>query len=116
VAHAAGLPSGSVVAGRTDLGDLADLVSRARTVVCGDTGVAHLATAYGTPSVVLFGPQPPSRWGPPEGGRHRALWRREAAEKADGDVDPRLMAITVEEVLAEVSSLAPTHRAGPSRR
>ena len=34
--------------------------SRARArVLCGDTGVAHLATALGTPSVVLFGPTRP---------------------------------------------------------
>jgi ADP-heptose:LPS heptosyltransferase len=116
VARAAGLPSGSVVAGRTDLGGLAALVSRARTVVCGDTGVAHLASAYRTPSVVLFGPQPPARWGPPEAGPHRALWRPAGAEETDGDVDPRLMAISVEEVLAAVSALASTARAGPSRR
>jgi ADP-heptose:LPS heptosyltransferase len=116
VAGAAGLPSGSVVAGRTDLGELADLVCRARAVVCGDTGVAHLASAYRTPSVVLFGPQPPARWGPPEAGPHRALWRPAAAEETDGAVDPRLMAISVEEVLAAVSALTSTIRAGPSRR
>ena len=40
---------------------------RAGRVVCGDTGVAHLATAFGTPSVVLFGPTPPRRVGPAAG-------------------------------------------------
>jgi ADP-heptose:LPS heptosyltransferase len=45
-------------------------------VICGDTGVAHLATAYGTPSVVLFGPMPPALWGPPpERRQHLVLWR-----------------------------------------
>src|SRR5207237_79615 len=39
-------------------------VRRWTRLVCGDTGVAHLATALGTPSVLLFGPVPPSRWGP----------------------------------------------------
>jgi ADP-heptose:LPS heptosyltransferase len=76
LATAAGLPPNAVLAGRTDLGALAALVAHARLVVCGDTGVAHLATAYGTRSVLLFGPVPPSRWGPPRGsGRHTVLWR-----------------------------------------
>ena len=76
VAAAAALPAESAVAGRTDLAELAWLVANARLLVCGDTGVAHLATAYGTPSVVLFGPMSPAEWGPPPGrGQHVALWR-----------------------------------------
>ncbi|MBO4209604.1 glycosyltransferase family 9 protein [Micromonospora echinofusca] len=75
VAAAAGLPEAAVLAGRTDVGELAALVAHARLVVSGDTGVAHLATAYRTPSVVLFGPVPPARWGPPaDRPWHRALW------------------------------------------
>ncbi|SCF30663.1 glycosyltransferase family 9 protein [Micromonospora mirobrigensis] len=74
VAARAGLAASAVLAGRTDVGELAALVARARLVVSGDTGVAHLATGYGTPSVVLFGPVPPGRWGPPSGrSRHRVL-------------------------------------------
>ncbi len=38
----------------------ASLVASAGRVVSGDTGVAHLASATGTPSVVLFGPIPRS--------------------------------------------------------
>jgi ADP-heptose:LPS heptosyltransferase len=74
VAAGAGLGPEAVLAGRTTLAELAALVAAAGRVVCGDTGVAHLATAYGTPSVVLFGPVPPARWGPPPGRRHVALW------------------------------------------
>lgn len=76
VAAGAGLPPSAVLAGRTDIGALAALVAHAELVICGDTGVAHLATAYGTRSVLLFGPMPPSRWGPPPGDpRHTVLWR-----------------------------------------
>jgi ADP-heptose:LPS heptosyltransferase len=76
VAAGAGLPPSAVLAGRTDVGALAALVAHARLVICGDTGVAHLATAYGTRSVLLFGPMPPERWGPPPGDlRHTVLWR-----------------------------------------
>ncbi len=64
IADAAGLPRDAVLAGRTrDLAQLAALVAGAGRVLCGDSGVAHLATAFGTPSVVLFGPVPPARWG-----------------------------------------------------
>jgi hypothetical protein len=76
LAKAAGLPPAAVLAGRTDIGALAALIAHARLLICGDTGVAHLATAYGTRSVVLFGPVSPALWGPPQGtGRHTVLWR-----------------------------------------
>ncbi len=65
VASGAGLPESVVLAGELDLADLAAVVADASVVVCNDTGVGHLATAYGVPSVVLFGPTPPERWGPP---------------------------------------------------
>jgi ADP-heptose:LPS heptosyltransferase len=74
VSGAAGLPPGRALAGHTDVGALAALVAAARLVVSGDTGIAHLATAYRTPSVVLFGPEPPARWGPHDSERHLVLW------------------------------------------
>ena len=106
VAARAGLTPSAVWAGRTNLLELAGLVAQAARVVCGDTGVGHLATALGTPSVLLFGPTPPSRWGPPPGRpKHRALWAGRpgdphAAEPADG-----LLAIGVEDVLAALADL-----------
>lgn len=82
-----------------DLTRLAALIAEARLVVCGDTGVAHLASAYATPSVVLFGPTPPSAWGPPPG-PHRVLWHGEAPGDPHADrPDPALLEITVAEVL-----------------
>ncbi len=68
VASMAGLAPSAVLAGRTSVLDLAAVVAAARRIVCGDTGVAHLATALGRPSVVLFGPVPPSAWGPHRSG------------------------------------------------
>mgnify|MGYP001202327841 CR=1 FL=1 len=82
VAAAAGLPA-TAVAGSMDLDALTDLVASSPLVICGDTGVAHLATACRTPSVVIFGPQPPSRWGPPANGRHRVLWSPGPSRAAD---------------------------------
>ena len=98
----AGLPP-DAVAGRTDLVDLAALVAHARLVVCGDTGMAHLASAYAAPSVVLFGPTPPHRWGPPADGPHDVLWHGTGTGDPHGsETDPALLRIPAEEVLARV--------------
>lgn len=99
VARVAGLPTDRVLAGRTDLPAVAALVAAARLVVSGDTGVGHLATAYGVPSVVLFGPVPPKWWGPPANRpQHRALYHGDAQ-------GPALLAIGVAEVLAAVTEV-----------
>src|SRR3712207_6850754 len=47
------------------LAEFAAVVAEAALVVTADTGAGHLASAYGRPSVVLFGPVPPWQWGPP---------------------------------------------------
>jgi hypothetical protein len=90
VVRDAGLPRAAAFAGHTNMADLAWLVAHARLLVSGDTGVAHLATAYGTPSVVLFGPVAPRRWGPPpDRAQHHVIWH-----------GPTLTQITVAEVLS----------------
>jgi ADP-heptose:LPS heptosyltransferase len=99
VCRDAGLPEERALAGHTDLGAMAALVAAARLVVCGDTGMAHLATGYGVPSVVLFGPVPPSLWGPPVNRpQHRALWHATTH-------GPALLEIGVPEVLAAVADV-----------
>jgi ADP-heptose:LPS heptosyltransferase len=104
VAREAGLSPGAVLAGHTGLRDLAGLVGHARLLVSGDTGIAHLATAYGTPSVVLFGPVPPRLWGPPPDRRqHVAVWRGHDASPGDTPSEtphPALLAVEVGEVVA----------------
>ncbi len=85
VVRGAGLPSDAALAGRLSLAQLAAVVVGARLVVSGDTGAAHLASAYGTPSVVVFGPQSPLRWGPPPRPQHVVL-RGPGARPAAGDV------------------------------
>jgi ADP-heptose:LPS heptosyltransferase len=105
VAREAGLPSSSVLAGRTSLLGLAALVAGAARVACGDTGVAHLATAFGTPSVVLFGPVPPAEWGPPPAGPHIALWAGRRGDPHAADPDPGLLEIHPPAVLAALARL-----------
>ncbi|MGW4643244.1 glycosyltransferase family 9 protein [Sphaerisporangium sp. NPDC004334] len=90
VAAQAGLAPHRVLAGRTSLREQCALVAGARLVVSTHTGTAHLATAYGVPSVTVFGPDSPARWGPPaDRPFHRAL-------AGGGDTG----AVTVEDVLS----------------
>ncbi|MGK5545945.1 glycosyltransferase family 9 protein [Streptomyces sp. URMC 127] len=114
IARSAGLPPGRVLGGGTEglpFQALAALVAQARAVICGDTGIAHLATALNTCSVVLFGPVAPRLWGPPPSPRHRVLWHPGPGESArPGDAhgtrpDPRLLRITADEVLDAVTRL-----------
>src|SRR5207253_2199406 len=102
VARRAGLGRGAVVAGTTTLRQLVDVVASAERVVCGDTGLAHLATATRTPSVVLFGPVSPALWGPPaDRAWHRTLWAGRAGDPHGSEPDPGLLAIAVDDVLVE---------------
>lgn len=91
--------------GALDLDDLADLVAGAMLVLCADTGVGHLATAYATPSVLLFGPTPPAWWGPAiDPDLHVVLWHGGSSATCAGDphasaLDPVLNRIGIGEVL-----------------
>lgn len=101
VAAAVGIPDEDVLAGRTDLTALAALIAAAAVVVTADTGAAHVASAYGTPSVIVFGPAPVAEWGPPAG-PHIALTD---ASLRRGDAfadtpDPALLSVTADDVLA----------------
>jgi ADP-heptose:LPS heptosyltransferase len=106
VAAAAGLGEDAVLAGRTSALELAALVAAARVVVSGDTGVAHLATAYRRPSVVLFGPVSPALWGPPPRPQHVVLWHGNGTGDPWGaELDPALARITVDEVTEALDTL-----------
>ncbi|SEP21652.1 glycosyltransferase family 9 protein [Trujillonella endophytica] len=111
VAEGGGLGPDAVLAGTTTGLELAAVVAAARVVVSGDTGVAHLATAYRRPSVVLFGPVAPALWGPPtrirDGGPlHVVLWHGDGTGDPWGaDLDPALARITVDEVVAALDGV-----------
>ncbi|WP_040924293.1 glycosyltransferase family 9 protein, partial [Saccharomonospora iraqiensis] len=103
VAAGAGLGPDAVVT--TDLAGTAALVADAALVICGDTGIGHLATAFGTPSVLLFGPTPPDRWGPPPRARHRVLWAGTTGDPHADTPDPGLVRLSVPRVVRTARTL-----------
>ena len=50
--------------GRLSLGAVAYLLSRAQVYVGTDTSVTHIAAGLGVPTVALYGPSNPVKWGP----------------------------------------------------
>lgn len=106
-------PGGADLSGHLDLDGLAAVVAAASLVISGDTGVAHLATAYRIRSVLLFGPTPPAWWGPAvDLGLHTVRWHGPRLDPAGyrgdphgADLDPALQLISVGEVLAAAGRL-----------
>jgi ADP-heptose:LPS heptosyltransferase len=99
--------------GKVDLAGLVEVLGRARVVVVGNTGPAHLAAAVGTPVVSLFSPVvPAARWRP-WGVPHVLLGDQEApcagsrARACPVPGHPCLDDVPVGEVVAAVERLAP---------
>jgi hypothetical protein len=106
VAAGAAIPRDCVLAGRTDVEQLVDVVAQAGRIVSGDTGIAHLATALRTPSVVLFGPTSPATWGPPpDRPWHRVLWAGRTGDPHGRAIDSGLLEISVRDVLDALATL-----------
>jgi len=69
------------------------LIGGAQLFIGNDSGPAHIAAAFGIPSVVLFGPSNPVTWAP---------WKTEAKVLTSPDSIQR---ITTEQVIAAAESL-----------
>lgn len=99
------------VSGRTELGELIELLRGATVVVGPDSGPLHLAVATGTPSVHLFGPADPQRYGPwGDPARHRVVHAGMTCPRC-GDLSPArapgcgcMLAITSEAVCAAIDA------------
>jgi ADP-heptose:LPS heptosyltransferase len=108
VAERMAAPSLALV-GRTSLGGLAAVIAQLELFVSNDTGPAHLAAALDKPSVVLFGPGDPRRWGPLDQTRHSVLRRAVPCSPCGCSVCPIdhrcLTGITVEHVLEVANTL-----------
>jgi lipopolysaccharide heptosyltransferase II len=71
-----------VLAGETDIRELAALFKRAHMVVSADSGPLHLANAVGANVVALFGPTRPEITGPQGQGRIKVLSRDVGCNRA----------------------------------
>jgi heptosyltransferase-3 len=81
---AAAFPGALNLAGKISLAETACLLAQARLYIGPDTAVTHLAAAIGTPTIALFGPTDPVKWGPwpaAQRGRHNP-WRRTGSQRA----------------------------------
>ncbi|WP_339051168.1 glycosyltransferase family 9 protein [Rickettsiella endosymbiont of Xylota segnis] len=59
------LPQGAIdMVGNLNLNQLGFLLSKAKIYIGPDTVVTHMAAALGTPTMALFGPSNPVKWGP----------------------------------------------------
>ena len=72
------------LAGELTLSECANVIASATAYVGPDTALTHMAAALGTPTLALFGPTDPVRWGPwPRG--HDAYsnpWQRLGSQRA----------------------------------
>lgn len=85
---ASSMPPGTInLAGKLTLAEAGCLISRAAVFVGPDTALTHMAAALGTPTVALYGPTDPVKWGPWP--RHHASlanpWKR-LGSQANGRV------------------------------
>ena len=90
--------------------ELIALTRRAQIFLGGDTGPMHLAAALGVPVVTIFGPTDPARNGP--FGKRNVVLRSAASQTSythRAEVDPGMLAITTEEVVAPARRLLREH-------
>lgn len=107
--------------GQTPLRETARLIATAALVIGGDSVALHLAAAFGTPSVALFGPTSPSQWAP-RGKGHRTLYHPPPCSPCSrfGHIPPCpyevecLKRVTIEEVFAAVREILPSPVLKPS--
>lgn len=91
-----------VLAGRVSLADALALVAAARGVVSNDSGLMHVAAAFGVPQVALFGSTSPEHT-PPLNPRARVLWLKHELQLECAPCFDRVCRLGHTRCLAEIS-------------
>ncbi|MBI2953628.1 MAG: glycosyltransferase family 9 protein [Chloroflexi bacterium] len=96
--------------GKTSLGTLGAIIASADLFVGNDTGPAHLATALGTPSILIFRRCSVSEWAPLDRTLHRPLFSTVPCPACDGNWCQQgghlcLDAVSTVEVIKEAEDL-----------
>lgn len=90
---------------QTSLLEMVELIRRARLVIANDSGPLHMAAAFGRPTLGLYGPTSPDRYGP----YPLELARNNALSAPDGDLS-RLecdtVLLKVQEIISQSDELA----------
>jgi len=104
------------LSGKTNLLELAALVSQARLLVTVDSAPMHLAAATRTPQVVLFGPTNPFHWRPRESSADILQGTSAAPVTEFSSVQPRfeMSQISTEAVISAMDSLLSLRAAAQS--
>lgn len=107
-----------IMAGRTTIKQFAAIAKKSALFVGSDSGAMHIASAMGTPVVVLFGPSNPREWGP-RGGPAEILYKEIDCRicfhpTCMRDEENCMKLITVEEVCAAAQRLLVTGKSDRS--
>jgi heptosyltransferase-2 len=71
------------LAGKTSLAEAIQIIASARSMVSNDSGLMHVAAAFGIPQVAIFGSSDP-RHTPPLNDKAKVLWLKEMSGEFKG--------------------------------
>jgi heptosyltransferase-2 len=113
---ASSLPESPVLTAHNfSLKELSAAIGAVDVLVSGDSGPVHIASALGTPTVTVYGPTSPRRWGPLSA-RHEVIWHEMPCAPCSNHGGPRcpkgpevecMQSVKSDEIVAAATRLLP---------